>query len=152
MSMSDISKNIKKTRVSKNLSQSQLAEKLNVTRQTISSWECGNSNPDVEMLLKIAVVLETDVNELLFPHGGGKRRGVRIEPLSPKFVIISVISYFVLLIWGGVYAAVPLFSKIYGGGIGEDFIYIIYWGLILLVAYISVYTCIISEYLVERGG
>ena len=43
MTMSDIAKNIKKLRMDRGLSQAQLAEKLNVTRQTISSWERGVS-------------------------------------------------------------------------------------------------------------
>ncbi|MEE0728645.1 MAG: helix-turn-helix transcriptional regulator, partial [Clostridium saudiense] len=42
-----------------------LAEKLNVVRQTVSKWEKGLSLPDVDMLSKIANVLETDVNILL---------------------------------------------------------------------------------------
>lgn len=33
-----------------NMTQKQLAEKLNVTDRTISRWECGVSLPDVEML------------------------------------------------------------------------------------------------------
>jgi transcriptional regulator with XRE-family HTH domain len=38
---------------------------LNVVRQTVSKWEKGLSLPDVDMLSKIANVLETDVNILL---------------------------------------------------------------------------------------
>lgn len=38
---------------------------MNVVRQTVSKWEKGLSLPDVDMLSKIANVLETDVNILL---------------------------------------------------------------------------------------
>lgn len=41
--MAKVSKNIKKLRTEKNLTQDALAEKINVTRQTISSWENGVS-------------------------------------------------------------------------------------------------------------
>lgn len=57
--------NLKKIRKDKGYTQGILAEKLNVVRQTVSKWEKGLSLPDVDMLSKIANVLETDVNILL---------------------------------------------------------------------------------------
>lgn len=57
--------NLKKIRKDKDYTQEILAEKLNVVRQTVSKWEKGLSLPDVDMLSKIANVLETDVNILL---------------------------------------------------------------------------------------
>ena len=57
--------NLKKLRKDKGYTQEILAEKLNVVRQTVSKWEKGLSLPDVDMLSKIANVLETDVNILL---------------------------------------------------------------------------------------
>ena len=57
--------NLKKIRKDKGYTQEILAEKLNVVRQTVSKWEKGLSFPDVDMLSKIANVLETDVNILL---------------------------------------------------------------------------------------
>lgn len=149
--MSDISKNINHLRVARDLNQSQLAEKLNVTRQTISSWERGNSNPDVDMLLKLAEVLETDVNNLLYPQGSGGNRPIRPEPLSMKFILLSIVSYFILLVWGGAYVGIPMFRSICGGGIDEEFLYILYWGLILLVGYIAICVALITEYLAKAA-
>lgn len=57
--------NLKKIRKDKGYTQEILAEKLNVVRQTVSKWEKGLSLPDVDMLSKIANVLETDMNILL---------------------------------------------------------------------------------------
>ena len=57
--------NLKKIRKEKGYTQEILGEKLNVVRQTVSKWEKGLSLPDVDMLSKIANVLETDVNILL---------------------------------------------------------------------------------------
>ena len=57
--------NLKKIRKDKGYTQEILAEKLNVVRQTVSKWEKGLSLHDVDMLSKIANVLETDVNILL---------------------------------------------------------------------------------------
>ena len=64
--MRDIGKNIKTLRIQRNMTQDELAEKLFVTRQTVSNYETGRSRPDVEMLAKIAEVLETDANTVLY--------------------------------------------------------------------------------------
>ena len=60
-----LNENIRLIRKAKGLSQEELAIKLNVVRQTISKWEKGMSVPDSEQLIKIAVILETTVSELL---------------------------------------------------------------------------------------
>lgn len=60
-----LSDNIKNLRKNKGFSQEELANKLNVVRQTVSKWEKGYSVPDAEMLKKIAEILETDVSQLL---------------------------------------------------------------------------------------
>ena len=52
-------------RKSKGLSQQELAEKLNVVRQTVSKWERNLSVPDSDMLLAIARSLDTPVSALL---------------------------------------------------------------------------------------
>ena len=59
------SDNIKNLRKNKGFTQEELANKLNVVRQTVSQWEKGYSVPDAEMLKKIAEILETDVSQLL---------------------------------------------------------------------------------------
>ena len=64
--MRDIGKNIKLLREEKNLTQDDLAEKLFVTRQTVSNYETGRSRPDVEMLVKIAEALGVDANTVLY--------------------------------------------------------------------------------------
>ena len=64
--MYDIAKNIKQLRMQKNLTQDALAEKLYVTRQTVSNYETGKSRPDIDMLTRIAQVLEVPIQDLLY--------------------------------------------------------------------------------------
>ncbi len=64
--MRDIGKNIRELRQLKNMTQDELAEKLFVTRQTVSNYETGKSRPDIEMLTRIAETLETDPNTVLY--------------------------------------------------------------------------------------
>ena len=63
--MNIVSENIKNLRLSNNMTQENLAEKLSVTRQTVSCWENGKSEPDIDTLMKIAEIFKTDINILL---------------------------------------------------------------------------------------
>ena len=47
------------------LSQEELGEKLNVTRQTISKWELGETKPDSEKILEIAKLFNVSTDALL---------------------------------------------------------------------------------------
>ncbi len=60
-----IGKFIAERRKSKNLTQFQLAEKLNITDRAISKWENGRSMPDSSIMLDLCNELEISVNELL---------------------------------------------------------------------------------------
>lgn len=52
-------------RKEKNLTQMQLAEKLNITNRAVSKWETGKSCPDVSIMLELCDILDITVNELL---------------------------------------------------------------------------------------
>lgn len=56
---------IKKLRIDKNLSQVELANKLSVTKQSVSNWENGNIMPSIDMLMKIAVFFGVTTDYLL---------------------------------------------------------------------------------------
>ena len=60
-----LNENIKKYRKAKGLSQEELAERLNVVRQTVSKWENGLSVPDSQSLIRIGCVLDIPVSKLL---------------------------------------------------------------------------------------
>ena len=64
--MRDIGKNIRTLRSQRNMTQDELAQKLYVTRQTVSNYETGKSRPDIEMLERIARVLDTDLEAVLY--------------------------------------------------------------------------------------
>ena len=60
-----LSENIKNLRKQKGYSQEQLADKLNVVRQTVSKWEKGYSVPDADMIEELADIFEVSVGDLL---------------------------------------------------------------------------------------
>ena len=60
-----IGKFIAERRKLKNLTQAQLAEKLNITDRAVSKWENGRSLPDSSIMLELCEMLEITVNDLL---------------------------------------------------------------------------------------
>ena len=65
MNQKKIGKFIAECRRRKNLTQMQLAEKLNITDKAISKWERGISLPDTSIMLELCEILGISVNELL---------------------------------------------------------------------------------------
>ena len=92
--------NIKKYRKAKHFSQEEFAMRLCVVRQTVSKWEQGTSLPDVQMLLKIAQVLEVSVNDLL--SSDSNTRG--FEKMNFDVIIIGAGP-------GGIFAAYELLQR-----------------------------------------
>ncbi|MBQ2675878.1 MAG: helix-turn-helix transcriptional regulator [Clostridia bacterium] len=60
-----IGKFIAKCRKQNNLTQMQLAEKLNITDRAVSKWENGRAMPDSSIMLELCDVLKITVNDLL---------------------------------------------------------------------------------------
>lgn len=56
---------IKALRKEKNLTQLELAEKLNCTDKAVSRWETGKGLPDADMLLSLSTVFNVSINEIL---------------------------------------------------------------------------------------
>ena len=52
-------------RKNRNMTQRQLAEKLDISEKTISKWECGNGLPEVTYMEPLCEILGITVNELL---------------------------------------------------------------------------------------
>ena len=88
--MRDIGKNIKQLRTQKNMTQDELAEKLFVTRQTVSNYETGRSRPDVEMLAKIAEVLDTDANTVIYglPEKTARKKKYTVTAIGAAVVLL----------------------------------------------------------------
>ena len=65
MNQEKIGKFIAECRKEKNLTQVQLAEKLNMSYKSISKWETGRGMPDSSIMLELCNYLGISVNELL---------------------------------------------------------------------------------------
>ena len=63
--MGEAADNIKKLRMEAGMTQEDLAGRLNVTRQTVSSWETGRTEPDIKALEALASELGCSAGELI---------------------------------------------------------------------------------------
>ena len=61
----NLSDNLKKIRKEHNLSQEQLADKLGVSRQSVSKWESNQAYPEMDKVLQICKMFNVNIDELM---------------------------------------------------------------------------------------
>ena len=92
-------------RKDKKLSQEEVADKLNVTRQTVSKWETDESKPDFDKIVPICDLFEITSEELLTGKKTAKETNIATEEnkeiKKQRATIISgaILLYFVAIIW-----------------------------------------------------
>lgn len=64
--MNVVSDSIKKLRKEKGMTQDELAEQLFVTRQAVSNWEMGKTQPDVDTLTRLAEIFDVSVERIIY--------------------------------------------------------------------------------------
>ena len=82
------SENLKHIRKEHHLSQEELAELLDVSRQAVSKWEQGQGYPEVEKLLLLSSKLNISLDELMGVERNGNV-GAKSETISGSIVITS---------------------------------------------------------------
>jgi len=101
----DFGTQIKKLRNSRKLTQEQLAQKLNVSRQTISSWENNRNLPDLEMVVHISQIFELSLDQLILGDptmtnklvkDGNEMRKIRFTLYTTIIMILAGIGCFLL--------------------------------------------------------
>lgn len=124
----ELGKQIKKYRNELNLSQDALAEKIYVSRQTISNWENDKSYPDVNSLVFLSEVFGTSIDNLIKGDIKMMKEEVRAED-KKEFEKLSWI-YAVLLLLA-IVSPIPLIHFLKFVGIG---IWMVIMGAALYVA------------------
>ncbi len=74
---------INELRIAMGWSQVQLAEKLRISKQTISNWENENIQPSIEMLIRIAKVFHVSTDYLL---GLDSTQTINVDNLPKSFI------------------------------------------------------------------
>lgn len=99
-----IAKNLIRYRKAANLTQAELAQKINYSDKSVSKWESGNGVPDIYILLKLAELYGVTVNDLVYegtsapaPKKTSKWRNLLIMLLSSGIVWLVATVAFVIL-------------------------------------------------------
>ena len=61
-----INQNLRQLRLDCGMTQEQVAGKIGLTRQALSSYESGRTRPDIEMLMRLCEVYGTDLDAILY--------------------------------------------------------------------------------------
>ena len=159
-----ISNNIVKLRMQNNLTQSDLAKRLNVSEKTISKWECGESTPNVIELKQIADLFQVTVDYILVKQEKNKllinrktaKHNLNTVPLtflsvSPVWIIATLIFTLIAIftgkyIWYIFYISVPItmllfiiFNSIWGNRRNNYYIISVFIWSILFCLYFTLY-------------
>jgi transcriptional regulator with XRE-family HTH domain len=87
----DFNNRLYQLRKKKGFSQEELANRLNVSRQTVSKWEVGDSTPDMEKLIAISDLFDVSLDNLVM----GKEDDAQ-PPTSAKSEFATVLNEKVL--------------------------------------------------------
>ena len=112
----ELNEQIKKYRTEMNLSQEQLAEKIYVTRQSVSNWENGKTYPDIHSLLLLSSLFGISLDQLVKGDIEIMKKEIKeAEIIKMKcygrtyalMLITTAVSAVPLIMWLGVWAFIP---------------------------------------------
>ncbi len=133
-----------KLRKKKGLSQEEAADKLNVTRQTISKWETNQSTPDFDKIVPICKLYDISSNELLTGNKTEKNdlttnldNDKSITKKRAKGIGIGILIYFVAVAW--IMITIPVMNM---NPIISSAIFLIICGV---ATFVIVYSCMVYK-------
>ena len=112
----EVSTQIKKYRGELGISQEELAERVYVSRQTVSNWETGKTYPDIHSLLLLGTVFNVSLDQLIKGDVEIMKKEVKetdIKKLNRYggifgvLLVATIISAVPLAAWMGLYALLP---------------------------------------------
>ena len=140
-----IGKYIAKKRKEKNLTQAQLAERLNVSNKTISKWENGNCMPDYSVIEILCRELDISISELM--DGEDAKKGIKEESNNVQLMFLirkmqelekqNKLTYGFLIVVMGI--ALLSLSRLFAGSNAMDFFSGLFLGLSIVTMLAGMY-------------
>ncbi len=105
----ELKDNIYNLRKAKKISQGELAEKVEVSRQTISNWELGSTSPNPKQLILLSKTLCISVDELLgndikqnnnLVEDEMKQKNSQVDSLKLNDFMLFILFIVISFIWG----------------------------------------------------
>lgn len=112
----DIGSKIKTLRLSKSMTQEQLAKALHVSAQAVSKWEKGKSYPDIHSLLLLSALFDVSLDQLIKGDLETMKQEVNaadVKAMNRDAIIYSVLLAATIILpvpllkWFGLYGLIP---------------------------------------------
>lgn len=112
----DIGSKIKTLRLSKSMTQEQLAKALHVSAQAVSKWENGKSYPDIHSLLLLSALFDVSLDQLIKGDLETMKQEVNaadVKAMNRDAIIYSVLLAATIILpvpllkWFGLYGLIP---------------------------------------------
>ena len=112
----ELGNQIKAHRAALSLSQEELAEKVYVTRQTVSNWETGKSYPDIHSLLLLSALFDVSLDQLIKGDLETMKQEVNaadVRAMNRDAIIFSILLAATIILpapllkWFGLYGLIP---------------------------------------------
>lgn len=118
----ELGKQIKKYRTKTGLSQEDLADKVYVSRQTISNWENDKSYPDVKSLVLLSEVFQISIDNLIKGDLDKMKKEIDTQEYA-KFQKDSII--FTIMLAGLILLPIPLVAFLQGLGVAIVIVWVV---------------------------
>jgi transcriptional regulator with XRE-family HTH domain len=143
----DFSEKLLTLRKAKNLTQEQLAEKLEVSRQSVSKWESGQAVPELEKIIALSAVFDVTTDYLL--------KSSEIDDLSVKTELLEKQQQRMLererqqkRIWRGVLSSIAVYLIFFAVCFAEHYFYFSHdmgiWGKPIVLAEFLIATAVVT--------
>ena len=136
----NIGERLYELRKGKNLSQEEVADKLNVTRQTISKWETNQSTPDFDKIKPLCELYGITADELLTGEKKEKEQPLNKQDIKKERangIAAGVLFYFIAIVWIMISIPVLFMNPVLAAAI-----FILICGL---ATYKIIYTCMVYK-------
>lgn len=129
----DFNNQLKRIRESNGLTQEQLSKILNVSRQSISSWEVGRNFPDLEMIVIISKEFNISLDQLIMGDKNMEKKLIE-DGNKTKKARMNIISGILFLIGGSLFliSSFTKFTVLPNGMLYEPYFFLIPLGYLFL--------------------
>ena len=99
--MAKISETLRRLRVERGMTQEEVAEQVGLTRQAVSSYESGRTQPGLDILERLAQVYEVELTDVIYGRNQGIRlyNGLKVTAIVMAAVFLAVQLASSILLW-----------------------------------------------------
>ncbi len=133
-----VGKNIMRLRRMKNMTQLDLAEKLNYSDKSISKWEQGNGMPDVRILVRLADLFNVSLDDLVRDHSE-KQIVPKKTKLIRRIIIIACSVGLCWLVATVLYVLLGIFVPVIQKDLWLAFLYAVPFSSIVVLVFSSIW-------------